>query len=636
MTLYNGSFENGWTDDSNRQIPTGWNFWYSESTPNPHDPNPFSKFGAPELRVLTVGPGQLPEHERDLFILDGDYTLKIFRGMGSWYGGLSQVVTLDKGKYQFTANIFGDLIKGHDSSGKIWADDPQGRDGLFSFGIDDHWISEPRVIVPGEWNEFLEGWYDLEGDVKLQIAIMCPFPLKNAGVFLDKFSLVKLDDPPEECRGAPREQYERTYILLPQGLGADWWQAAAKGTQGKENTIGSSPDDGGIGDLDSRTVRAVNPDWIGTGLTQAWYDEYYPGVQMKTIVAATPEELVRALRGEEPPPPVRPAPQCMISLHRQTDEEGIEYFLNKVQPEWIKTVDGVEDARKYKDWGAKNVDVRYYVYNSKQYIDTCDVQGYLANFEDSLEDNIDYIDAVEDLNEENYADPKVIAFLIAMSNEIKRRYGDAVKLCSGNWPVGNGEGPALLEWARVIAENNHLAGYHPYHPVHPDWAEDWMETQAEWYHLRHLYHIDPYLVANGVHVDWLGTESGAVAGVPQGTRMRSFIASLFRKETPIPGVARLDPGFIAAKKHSKLVDARSVGPLDPTGGWKDSDALNGDLDRYIALQKRLEMKMRNWNIVFDNRNRGTTIFTVGSGFVGWPKYKLWKYEMEAFADALAQ
>ncbi|KKM77403.1 hypothetical protein LCGC14_1370370 [marine sediment metagenome] len=621
MTLYNSSFENGWTDiDGEIQQPNGWTIWYAEEdTQNPHDSTPGAVFRKPEM--VHVLKHQLPPDEQDLFILDGITTFKMFKDSGSWYGGLSQVVMLDKGKYQFTANIFGDLIKGYDSDGKIWADDPQGRDGLFSFGIDDHWISEPRVIVPGEWNEFLEGWYDLEGVVKLDVAIMCPFPLDNAGIFADKFSLVRLEDPPEEKRGDPRVQYARTYYVFQQDAKWEDHSLLVKDLFEMRRTIGFSWDDAGIGNLDTRTAMmvALDDEQVATD----WFDEYYKGVNVGFV--KTPE-----------PPPTKPAPAGLISLHRQTDEEGIEYFLNKVQPEWIKLVGSVEnDAPKYKDWGAKNIDIRYYVHNSKPYIDTCDVQGYLANFDKSLETNIDYIDAVEDLNEENYADPKVIAFCIAMSNEIKRRYGDVVKLCSGNWPVGNGEGPALLEWARVIAENKHLAGYHPYHPVHPDWAEDWMETQAEWYHLRHLYHIDPYLVANGVQVEWLGTESGAVAGVPQGTRMRSLIAALFRKEKPIPGVARLDPGFIAAKKHLALVDANSVGPLDPTGGWKDSDALNGDLDRYIALQLRLEEKMQQWNQYSDNRNRGTTIFTVGSGFVGWPKYKLWKYEMEAFADALA-
>ena len=84
-----------------------------------------------------------------------------------------------------------------------------------------------------------------------------------------------------------------------------------------------------------------------------------------------------------------------------------------------------------------------------------------------------------------------------------------------------------------------------------------------------------------------------------------------------------------------LVDTRSVGPLDPTGGWKDGDALNGDLDRYIALQLRLLEKKKQWNILNDNRDRGDMIFTIGAKYVGWELFKLYKYEMEAFADALA-
>ena len=52
---------------------------------------------------------------------------------------------------------------------------------------------------------------------------MCPFPLKNAGIFADKFSLVKLDDPPEEQRGAPREQYARVYHVISRE--ATWEQA---------------------------------------------------------------------------------------------------------------------------------------------------------------------------------------------------------------------------------------------------------------------------------------------------------------------------------------------------------------------------------------------------------------------------
>jgi hypothetical protein len=237
----------------------------------------------------------------------------------------------------------------------------------------------------------------------------------------------------------------------------------------------------------------------------------------------------------------------------------------------------------------------------------------------------------------------VIKFLIKMSNEMFRRYGDAVKACSANWPVGNGEGEALLEWARTIAKNKHLACYHPYHPVCPQWAEEWMESEAQWYHLRNLYHIDPYFAANGVFVDWLGTESGAVEGVPlEGPGILGTHGYLVGAA---PRVARLSDEWMAAKALEKfmgnVVDsghiafAYNVGPLDPTGGWRSSDALNGDLDRYIRLQQRLEEKIDKWNAVNGNRMRGTTIFTIAAKYCNWLNYRLVEPDLDAFAEAFA-
>lgn len=69
-----------------------------------------------------------------------------------------------------------------------------------------------------------------------------------------------IDPPPEECRGEPRVQYQRTTILLPQGYGLDWYEAAARGAWPARWSIGYSADDAGIGDLDSRTVIVVNAD----------------------------------------------------------------------------------------------------------------------------------------------------------------------------------------------------------------------------------------------------------------------------------------------------------------------------------------------------------------------------------------
>jgi hypothetical protein len=101
-------------------------------------------------------------------------------------------------------------------------------------------------------------------------------------------------------RGKPRIQYERVYVLLPQGAGREWAQAVVEATWDTRGyTIGRSADDAGIGDLDRRVVIAINPaHWgpgeDGTGL-QGFFQKYYPGVEYRAITAATPEQLKQLL-----------------------------------------------------------------------------------------------------------------------------------------------------------------------------------------------------------------------------------------------------------------------------------------------------------------------------------------------------
>lgn len=92
-------------------------------------------------------------------------------------------------------------------------------------------------------------------------------------------------------RGSPREQYKRTYVLLPPDAGAAWALAVVDGSwKRRRYTIGSSADDAGIGDLDARRVIAVNPErWPGD--LRAFFEKYYPGVEYVPIVAASPQEL---------------------------------------------------------------------------------------------------------------------------------------------------------------------------------------------------------------------------------------------------------------------------------------------------------------------------------------------------------
>ena len=105
------------------------------------------------------------------------------------------------------------------------------------------------------------------------------------------------DDKERPGRGDPRVQYKRTYLLLPPNADAAWARAVMEGTwDDKRYTIGSSADDAGIGNLDARTVIAVNPqEWPGSMSLKDFYKQYYPGIEYKPITAATPAELVEKL-----------------------------------------------------------------------------------------------------------------------------------------------------------------------------------------------------------------------------------------------------------------------------------------------------------------------------------------------------
>lgn len=93
----------------------------------------------------------------------------------------------------------------------------------------------------------------------------------------------------------PRIDYERTYVLLPPGSSNAWLQAVIdSGAWAKYRwTVGSSADDAGIGPTKRRVI-AVNPQrWSGD--LKAFFDQYYPGVDFVSILAATPTDLRQIL-----------------------------------------------------------------------------------------------------------------------------------------------------------------------------------------------------------------------------------------------------------------------------------------------------------------------------------------------------
>lgn len=82
-------------------------------------------------------------------------------------------------------------------------------------------------------------------------------------------------------RGAPRIQYERTFQLIhssvPDNQAAQIFLSGFR--QGK--TTGSSADDAGIGDLDTKIVEVYGWPAAEQAELKAWYQEHYPGTQVR-------------------------------------------------------------------------------------------------------------------------------------------------------------------------------------------------------------------------------------------------------------------------------------------------------------------------------------------------------------------
>ena len=145
------------------------------------------------------------------------------------------------------------------------------------------------------WGSFGEPWesFDVAGTpvADLLIAYMQSNP---PAPFEYTRYLLPGEPEPEPLpifRGAPRIQYERTYVLLPPEGGPAWAAAVAEATWDTHRyTVGGSADDAGIGDLDIRRVIAINP-WEWTDDLEAFFAEYYEGVEYIPMEAVTPEEL---------------------------------------------------------------------------------------------------------------------------------------------------------------------------------------------------------------------------------------------------------------------------------------------------------------------------------------------------------
>lgn len=187
--LPNPSFEDGWYNQNGipeLQLPVHWTFEWDEGN-NPFDSAPWSDFVRPETRVLSTA--FLPSSEHSLYIYNGNYTVKIFKGNGANSFRLMTDVTLNPGTYVFKINVFPDMVHAYDNGRKVWAPDPISGELRFIVGSGgSNWI----LPTFGQRNTLTHTFtMNTTQTIRVGVAMRGRYALVNNGWFMDDWSLVK-------------------------------------------------------------------------------------------------------------------------------------------------------------------------------------------------------------------------------------------------------------------------------------------------------------------------------------------------------------------------------------------------------------------------------------------------------------
>lgn len=191
--LPNPSFEDEWYFFNNineLQIPVGWSTFVDEGF-NTLTADPEDKFLRPEIRVVPAR--DLPPNEVNLFIFDGENTIKAFKGGAPTSFGIYTDIALPAGSYRFTIHFFADIVSIYQDGQKVWATDPDAaevriilNDGGTAWGPVDMGMQNTRTY---------EFSLSAPATVRLGAAFRNRYVNSNNGWFLDDWSLQRLDTP---------------------------------------------------------------------------------------------------------------------------------------------------------------------------------------------------------------------------------------------------------------------------------------------------------------------------------------------------------------------------------------------------------------------------------------------------------
>jgi murein DD-endopeptidase MepM/ murein hydrolase activator NlpD len=302
MQLKNNSFEDTWQDSpvgsTVNQIPTSWELTYTKigdklNSENAffdvdHNPKLITAKTYPECvhKGLFSNVWNLPEKERpggsDPLVLNGSRVYKIFSNYNPFGVQLKQTLTLSPGaKYKVTWNVrvHSNPVPGGDASpgAAVW------RIGLnntfsswrtFAYGLTDRaWVKESvEIIVPANGLVTVIGEFESRSEAGIDF-------------FIDDIQ----EEYIETNLGNPREDYPRTYVLLPgkdKLTNTEFNNVLAEyPIYDNQFTVGFSADDAGIGNLSNKKVLVVSihdNDWNKVELLD-FFNKYYPGTIVEFI-----------------------------------------------------------------------------------------------------------------------------------------------------------------------------------------------------------------------------------------------------------------------------------------------------------------------------------------------------------------
>lgn len=187
--LPNGSFEEDWyyfQGVSEWQLPNGWAMSVNEGS-NPDGSG--GRYFRPEIRLLSRA--HLPPDEQNMFVLEGDKTIKAFKGHAPTHFSIFRDVALEAGSYRISISFFPDSVWGYDGNVKVYNGDPLSAEARIIVG--DGGTGWAGTNVGNRNTVTYDFTLDTAQTVRLGGAFRNRFEQSNNGWFIDNWTLQRLE-----------------------------------------------------------------------------------------------------------------------------------------------------------------------------------------------------------------------------------------------------------------------------------------------------------------------------------------------------------------------------------------------------------------------------------------------------------